>query len=204
MAETSVNLVQISLEAKRGETVVIAGPVGSGKSSIFEALTNQMFLKTGSVEISESVSIAPQEPWLMSGTIRENILFGSDYDAKWYRQVVDVCCLEPDFAELEQGDRTSVGQEGIALSGGQRARIGLARAVYQKSRIILLDDPLSAVDRHVSKKIWNKCIQQTLKDTTVILATHQINYLNQADKIYHIQVTGSLTGSINMSHRTEK
>ena len=161
--ELGITLKKVNLSVKQGTTVVLAGQVGAGKSSVFGALTNQMNLIEGSVELNSNVTIAPQEPWLMSGTVRENIIFGALFDQKWYQKVVSSCGLLPDFKEFDMGDETSVGQEGIALSGGQRARIGLARAIYQKPQVILLDDPLSAVDRHVSKKIWNECILDILR-----------------------------------------
>ena len=110
----------------------------------------------------------------------------TEFENDWYFEVISACGLMPDLAQLDQGDATSVGQEGIALSGGQRSRIGLARAIYRKSSVVLLDDPLSAVDRHVSKLIWDKCIQGLLKDATVLITTHQLNYINEADYIYHL------------------
>ena len=99
--------------------MVFVGQVGAGKSSVFGVLTNQMNLIEGSVELNSNVTIAPQEPWLMSGTVRENIIFGALLDQKWYQKVVSSCGLQPDFKEFDMGDKLSVGQEGIALSGGQ-------------------------------------------------------------------------------------
>ena len=120
------------------------------------------------------------------GSFRPVLNPSIEFDQAWYSEVISACGLVPDFQQLEHGDATSVGQEGIALSGGQRARIGLARAIYRRARVVLLDDPLSAVDRHVSKLIWDKCIQGLLKHVTVLITTHQLNYIHEADYIYHL------------------
>jgi len=131
---------------QEGKHILNSG-VGSGKSSILAAVTNQLLIDSGTVKVVSETAYAPQEPWLISGTIKDNILFGSDYQREWYGQVITSCGLLPDLSSLDNGDETSVGQEGVALSGGQRARIGLARAIYKRPKLILLDDPLSAVDR---------------------------------------------------------
>lgn len=104
--------------------------------------------------------------------MRDNILFGKPFDAEWYKSVVKNCSLLPDFKEMDKGDETEIGEKGINISGGQKARICLARAVYSRAEIYLLDDPLSAVDSKVAKNIFNNCIQGLLKDKTVILVTH--------------------------------
>ncbi len=181
-------LREINLCVRKGEVVCLTGAVGCGKSSIFGALTNQMVLRKGTVRISNDVSYAPQEPWLMAGTVQENILFGLEYDFSWYKSVTESCGLLPDFEQFDQGDQTCVGQEGVALSGGQRARIGLARAIYRKPALVILDDPLSAVDRHVAKLIWNSAIRELLRDQdiSVLMATHQLIFIPEADRIYHM------------------
>ena len=109
----------------------------------------------------------------------ENILFGLEYDFSWYQTVTESCGLLPDFDQFDQGDQTCVGQEGVALSGGQRARIGLARAIYRKPTLVILDDPLSAVDRHVAKLIWNNAVRELLRaqDISVLMATHQLIFI---------------------------
>lgn len=117
------------------------------------------------------------------GTVRSNILFGQPYDRERYRQVVRKCALERDFALLPHGDRTVIGERGASLSGGQRARVGLARACYRKAAIYLLDDPLSAVDTHVSKHLFDQCLRDFLKEKTVILVTHQLQFLQYVDQI---------------------
>lgn len=118
-----------------------------------------------------------------TGTVRSNILFGQPYDRERYRQVVRKCALERDFALLPHGDRSVVGERGASLSGGQRARVGLARACYRKAAIYLLDDPLSAVDTHVSKHLFEQCLRDFLKEKTVILVTHQLQFLQYVDQI---------------------
>lgn len=115
--------------------------------------------------------------------MRSNILFGQPYDRERYRQVVRKCALERDFALLPHGDRTIIGERGASLSGGQRARVGLARACYRKAAIYLLDDPLSAVDTHVSKHLFEQCLRDFLKEKTVILVTHQLQFLQYVDQI---------------------
>lgn len=134
-----------------------------------------------------TLSYASQEPWLFTGTVRHNILFGQAYDSKRYREVVQCCALVTDFEQLPNGDKTVVGERGTSLSGGQRARISLARAVYKRATIYLLDDPLSAVDAHVGKHLFDEVIGPNgrlakLKHTR-LLVTHQVHFLKEADLI---------------------
>lgn len=123
----------------------------------------------------------------ISGSVRQNILFGRPYVRSRYRQVVKVCALARDFTLLPYGDKTIVGERGISLSGGQRARVNLARAVYKEADIYLLDDPLSAVDTQVGKHMFDECIAGFLKDKIVLLATHQLQYLRHAKQIVIIE-----------------
>ncbi|KAF6206425.1 hypothetical protein GE061_017658 [Apolygus lucorum] len=176
-------LRDVSFDVNQGELTVIIGPVGSGKSSLLYAFLNELPLNKGSIEISGSVSYASQEPWLFPGSVRQNILFGQPFDRIRYRQVVMMCALLTDFDQFPFGDKTIVGERGVSLSGGQRARISLARAVYKQADIYLLDDPLSAVDTHVGKHLFEDCIQGYLKDKTVVLITHQVQYLEYVDQI---------------------
>lgn len=129
------------------------------------------------------VSYASQEPWLFSGSVRTNILFGQPMDRKRYNYVCKKCALERDFEQLPNGDKTIVGERGQSLSGGQKARISLARACYRDAAIYLLDDPLSAVDTHVGKHLFDQCLRSLLKNKIVILVTHQLQYLQQVDQI---------------------
>ncbi|KAK2579975.1 hypothetical protein KPH14_012235 [Odynerus spinipes] len=166
-----------------GKLCALVGPVGSGKSSFLQLILGELKLHHGKVHVKGSISYASQESWLFAGTVRNNILFGQPYDNKKYQKVITVCALLKDFEQLPYGDKTLVGDRGTTLSGGQRARINLARAVYKNADIYLLDDPLSAVDTHVSKHLFDECINGYLKNKTRILVTHQIQYLNNCDYI---------------------
>lgn len=129
------------------------------------------------------IAYASQEPWIFSGTIRQNILCGLEFNSEHYSKVIKVCALEKDFDLLPQGDVTLVGERGISLSGGQKARINLARALYIDADIYLLDDPLSAVDTHVGRHLFDQAINSFLKDKIRVLVTHQVQYLKEADLI---------------------
>ncbi|XP_073971778.1 probable multidrug resistance-associated protein lethal(2)03659 [Rhodnius prolixus] len=184
-------LSNISCEVVPGQLTVVIGPVGAGKTSFFHALLQELPLTSGSINITGIISYASQEPWLFHGSVRQNILFGEPYIKEKYRQVVKVCALRTDFEQLPYKDKTIVGERGVSLSGGQRARINLARAVYKDADIYLLDDPLSAVDTHVGKHLFEDCIQGYLRNKTVMLITHQLQYLENVDQIILLE-NGSL------------
>ncbi|XP_060872281.1 probable multidrug resistance-associated protein lethal(2)03659 isoform X3 [Metopolophium dirhodum] len=177
------SLNNINLTVRPGRLVAIIGPVGGGKSSLIQTILRELPLCEGSISVRGTVSYASQEPWLFHGSIQQNILFGSPMDHNRYKEVIKVCALKTDFKQLPYGDRSLVGERGVSLSGGQRARVNLARAVYKQADIYLLDDPLSAVDTHVGKHIFEKCIKGYLKEKTCILVTHQIQYLSNVDQI---------------------
>ncbi|KRY87397.1 Multidrug resistance-associated protein 7 [Trichinella pseudospiralis] len=183
----SPTLRNINLTVQKGELIGICGSVGSGKSSLFYTILQELQLCEGSVFLQrcagEGVGYAGQDVWLRSGTIRENITFGKPFQNDWYWNVVDACCLRQDFQQLSMGDQTAVGEEGQALSGGQRARVALARTVYQDLDIYLLDDPLSAVDALIAEALFERCIRGILRDKTVLLVTHRPEYLIQTDRI---------------------
>ncbi|XP_046392416.1 ATP-binding cassette sub-family C member 4-like [Ischnura elegans] len=181
VSENTLN--NITLDVKPGMLVAIIGPVGAGKSSLLHAILHELPLSSGSIQVGGSVSYASQEPWMFAGSVRKNILFGEPYDKVRYNQVVRVCALKRDFEELPHGDQTIVGERGVSLSGGQRARVNLARAVYKSADIYLLDDPLSAVDTHVGKHLFEDCVSSHLSSKTRILVTHQLQYLKPADLI---------------------
>lgn len=176
-------LTNVSLTAKPRQLLAIIGPVGSGKSSLFQAILQELPLKAGTVEVTGKISYASQEPWLFAGSVRQNILFGLPMDEERYRRVIKVCSLERDFGLLPYGDNTVVGDRGVSLSGGQRARVNLARAIYKDADVYLLDDPLSAVDTHVGRELFVNCIAGFLKEKTCILITHQLQYLKDVDHI---------------------
>ncbi|KMZ04219.1 probable multidrug resistance-associated protein lethal(2)03659 [Drosophila simulans] len=176
-------LEDINLQLGRRKLVAVIGPVGAGKSSLIQAILGELPGESGTLRINGSYSYAAQEPWLFTGTVRQNILFGLDWDKHRYRTVVKKCALERDFELLPFGDKTIVGERGASLSGGQKARISLARAVYRRADIYLLDDPLSAVDTHVGRHLFDQCMRGYLRSELVILVTHQLQFLEQADLI---------------------
>ncbi|XP_063918456.1 probable multidrug resistance-associated protein lethal(2)03659 isoform X3 [Zophobas morio] len=177
-------LSNISLIARKGQLVTFVGTVGSGKTSLINVILQELALDRGTLSIKGRISYASQEPWLFATTIKENILFGLPLDSEKYNEVVKVCALSHDFTLLPFGDKSVVGDKGITLSGGQKARISLARTVYRNADIYILDDPLAAVDASVGKQLFEQCISGYLKDKCVILATHQIQYLQKSDWIY--------------------
>ncbi|KAL6264110.1 hypothetical protein P5V15_004188 [Pogonomyrmex californicus] len=176
-------LHNISIQIKTGKLYTVVGPVGAGKSSFLQAILGELKISQGQVHVGGQISYACQEPWLFAGTVRNNILFGQSYNKDKYQNVINVCALIKDFEQLPYGDKTLVGDRGTVLSGGQRARINLARAVYRDADIYLLDDPLSAVDTHVGRHLFDECINNYLKNKTRILVTHQLQYLKQCDYI---------------------
>ncbi|XP_011505353.1 PREDICTED: probable multidrug resistance-associated protein lethal(2)03659 [Ceratosolen solmsi marchali] len=181
--EKDDTLHKINLDIKSGELIAIVGQVGAGKSSLLNVILNELPLTSGSVQVNSQIAYASQEPWLFVGTVRQNILFGRKMDQHRYEQVIKVCQLKRDFRLLPNGDKTIVGERGISLSGGQRARINLARAVYSDTSIYIFDDPLSAVDAHVGKHMFEECIVKYLKKRTRILVTHQLQFLRIVNRI---------------------
>lgn len=151
-------LDNLNIQIKSGKLYAIIGPVASGKSSIFQLLLGELPIYSGDVLINGDMSYASQDPWLFSSSVRNNILFGLPFDKVRYQETVKHCALRTDFEQLPLGDQSSVGERGTALSGGQRARVNLARAVYRNASLYLLDDPLSAVDAHVGKFLFDECI----------------------------------------------
>nr|XP_023023160.1 probable multidrug resistance-associated protein lethal(2)03659 [Leptinotarsa decemlineata] len=183
LASSDTALNNVNLKVNKGSLVGIIGPVGSGKSSLLQAILGELELTSGTIDVNGTISYASQEPWVFAATIRQNILFGSSYDKLRYNDVVRACALEKDFTQFPNGDLTMVGDRGASLSGGQKARINLARAVYRETDIYLFDDPLSAVDIHVSKHLYDECINGYLVGKTRILVTHQVHHLKEADHI---------------------
>ncbi|XP_071488858.1 ATP-binding cassette sub-family C member 4-like [Diadema antillarum] len=177
------SLKHISFRVKPGELVAVIGPVGAGKSTLLMALMNELPKQTGEVIYHGKLGYTAQQPWVFSGTLRDNILFGKKFDADKYKRVLTACALKTDLSLLPDSDLTLVGDRGITLSGGQRARVSLARAVYHDADFYLLDDPLSAVDSAVGRHLFDKCIKEYLKKKPVILVTHQLQYLDAADRI---------------------
>ncbi|CAH1368627.1 unnamed protein product, partial [Tenebrio molitor] len=181
--DDEVCLQNVSLEIQPGELTAVIGQVGSGKTALLNVILGEMQPCLGNVAVNGVVSYAAQEPWLFAGSVRQNILFGREFEKQRYYAVVRACALVRDFQLLPFGDQTIVGEKGISLSGGQRARINLARAVYKRADIYLLDDPLSAVDSQVGKHLFDKCISEFLSDKIVILVTHQLQFLSEVNKV---------------------
>ncbi|NXH68662.1 MRP3 protein, partial [Hydrobates tethys] len=183
--ELKSSLKDINLLVPGGALVAIVGHVGCGKSSLVSALLGEMEKLEGEVAVKGSVAYVPQQAWIQNATLKDNILFGQAPNEEKYQNVLEACALKTDLEVLPGGDQTEIGEKGINLSGGQRQRVSLARAVYSNSDIYLLDDPLSAVDSHVAKHIFDKVIgpDGVLKGKTRILVTHGISFLPQVDHI---------------------
>ncbi|XP_038070620.1 multidrug resistance-associated protein 4-like [Patiria miniata] len=173
----------ISIHVEPGELLAVIGPVGCGKSSLLMALLGELPTVSGVNVVSGRVGYTAQQPWILSGTLKDNILFGLPHEPAKYQRVIRQCALSRDIALLPDGDLTLVGERGVTLSGGQRARVSLARAVYSDADVYLLDDPLSAVDPAVGRHLFDRCILSYLSEKPRILVTHQLQFLDKADKI---------------------
>lgn len=169
-------LRNINLTVPVGSFVAIVGPVGSGKSSLLQVILRELSLTSGSVDRYGRINYVSQQPWIFSSTVKQNVLFGQSMEQSRYNEVIRVCQMKSDISSFLHGDSTIVGERGINLSGGQRARINLARAIYKDADIYLLDDPLSAVDPHVSRRLVDECICGYLKARKKFLANHYYIY----------------------------
>ncbi|MCO5600209.1 hypothetical protein L7F22_054319 [Adiantum nelumboides] len=176
-------LTDINIKIKKGHLCTIAGTVGSGKSSLLCALLGEMVKLSGKAETSGSIAYVAQNAWIQNATIEDNILFGSSKDDLRYNQVLHACALIQDLESMDYGDRTEIGEKGINLSGGQKQRIQLARAVYQNKDVYFLDDVFSAVDAHTGSHIFKECILGMLSGKTILLVTHQVEFLAGADLV---------------------
>jgi ABC-type multidrug transport system fused ATPase/permease subunit len=173
----------ISLSIGREELIAVIGSVGSGKSSLLAAIAGDMRRTAGEIKLGAHRAFCPQYAWIQNASVKDNIIFGREFRQDWYDKVVDAAALRPDFEMLPDGDRTEIGERGITVSGGQKQRLNIARAIYFDADIIIMDDPLSAVDAHVGRHIMDKAICGLLKDKCRILATHQLWVLNRCDRI---------------------
>ncbi|XP_071359815.1 ATP-binding cassette sub-family C member 10 isoform X2 [Trachinotus anak] len=183
-AKGSLLLHSLNLHITKGSLVVVVGKAGCGKSSLLAALTGELNRLSGVVYVADreaGFGLASQEPWIQHASVRANILFGKDYDPTFYQTVIEACALSDDLNVLPNGDKTEVGENGVTLSGGQKARLALARAVYMDKDIYLLDDPLAAVDTDVAEHLMQKCIMELLRGKTRILCTHRIEFVDKAD-----------------------
>ncbi|XP_044251197.1 multidrug resistance-associated protein 1 isoform X10 [Drosophila takahashii] len=181
-----ITLRNINIEVHKSSLVALVGTVGSGKSSVVQAFLGEMEKLAGVVNTVGKLAYVPQQAWIQNATVRDNILFGQPYDRKRYNKVIDACALRADIDILSAGDSTEIGEKGINLSGGQKQRISLARAVYSDADLYLLDDPLSAVDAHVGKHIFEEVIgpKGILARKSRVLVTHGVTFLPQVDSIY--------------------
>ncbi|XP_052140997.1 ABC transporter C family member 4-like [Oryza glaberrima] len=174
----------IDIDVRAGTLAAVVGMVGSGKSSLLGCILGEMRKISGEVTVRGSMAYVPQTAWIQNGTIEENILFGRGMQRERYREAIRVCSLDKDLEMMEFGDQTEIGERGINLSGGQKQRIQLARAVYQDADVYLLDDVFSAVDAHTGSDIFRDCVRGALRDKTVLLVTHQLDFLRNAHAIY--------------------
>ncbi|KAJ1262043.1 hypothetical protein BS78_09G077000 [Paspalum vaginatum] len=185
-------LKDINVTAMQGEKIAVCGPVGAGKSSLLCAMLGEIPRMTGSVLVSGSVAYVSQTSWIQSGTVRDNILFGKTMNNEEYEKAIRCSALDKDIENFPHGDMTEIGQRGLNMSGGQKQRIQLARAVYNDADIYLLDDPFSAVDAHTAATLFNDCVMAVLQNKTVILVTHQVEFLSKVDKIM-VMENGEIT-----------
>ena len=202
-------LHDLELSVGRNELIAVIGGVGSGKSSLLAALAGDMRRTSGSVVMGATRAFCPQYAWIQNTSVRENILFGKPYERKWYDAVIDACALRPDLEMLPNGDMTEIGERGITVSGGQKQRLNIARAIYFNSEIVLMDDPLSAVDAHVGRHIFDNAICGLLKGKCRILATHQLHVLSRCDRIVwmqegHIETVDTFTNLMNDNEAFQK
>jgi ABC-type multidrug transport system fused ATPase/permease subunit len=180
-------ILDINLTAGKQELIGVIGSVGSGKSSLLSAIAGDMRRLRGSAVISGTRAFCPQQAWVQNATILDNITFGKEFDQDKYDRVIEACALRHDLEMLPHGNLTEVGERGINLSGGQKQRLSLARAIYSDADIVLLDDPLSAVDAHVGRHLMEHAICGLLKNKCSILATHQLHILTRCDRIILMQ-----------------
>lgn len=187
--ETSTEVLQnINVKIQRDQLVAIVGPVGGGKSSLVAALLGELALVRGQEYRKPGVSAAycPQAPWIISATVEENITFGKPFDEKRFRDVLHACCLWSDLEQLHEREKTIIGERGVTLSGGQKARLALARAAYANPDVIVLDDPLSALDSHVGKLVFKRLLAPRtglLRKSARVLVTHAAQNLGVCDHV---------------------
>jgi len=178
-----ITLKDINMKAENGQLVAIIGATGAGKSSLLHAVLGEIPTNSGVVQTRGTIAYVPQQAWIYNATIRNNILFGMEYDEKRYCRAVRISGLSKDLQNLAAGDMTEIGERGINLSGGQKQRVSIARSVYADCDVYLLDDPFSALDAHVGKEVFEKCVHEGLREKTRILVTNQIQFIHKADHI---------------------
>ncbi|KAI8894550.1 P-loop containing nucleoside triphosphate hydrolase protein, partial [Globomyces pollinis-pini] len=216
-AESDVNtdtfsLKSLNLEIEKGSLIGIVGAVGAGKSTLLSSLIGETNRMGGEVAVSGKLAYCPQQPWILTGSVEKNILFNQPLDQDRMNEVANVCGLSSDLKVFSDGFKTEIGESGVNVSGGQKSRLGLARALYtlySGSDIYLLDDPLAALDAHVGKNVFADAIKGYLGDKTVLLVTHQLQFLQQVDKVLvlqdgHISEFGKFDDLVNKPNGTLK
>jgi len=186
-------LENVNLDLSEAKLIAVIGKIGCGKSSLLNVILKELPVTKGELSINGSIALVSQKAWLFTGTIRDNIIFGKEYDEKWFNIVLRACALDSDLDCFAQRDLSYIGERGIKLSGGQRARVSLARAVYHNTDIYLLDDPLSALDSKIGSHVFEQCIKRLLSKRLRILVTHDIHYLDSVDQIV-VMDKGSILG----------
>lgn len=186
-------LRNVNFTCRRYQLTLIMGHTGAGKSGLVESILGETAKIRGSVSLFGRVAYASQVPWIQHASVRDNIIFGERFDSTKYERVIEACSLKADFEILSAGDQTEIGEKGVNLSGGQKARVALARAVYAEADVVILDDVLSAVDSHVAKHIFTKCIQEELLErqkAAVLLVTHATHLIEFADQVIVVKDQG--------------
>jgi len=183
-------LKEISLKVEKGDLIGIVGPVGAGKTCLLNAILNNLDVINNptnkKIKINGSLAYVPQKAWILNDTVRNNIIFKRTFDPERYKTILNICQLNPDLELFKSGDMTQISDKGSNLSGGQKTRITIARAVYSNSDIYLFDDPLSALDSHVGEAIFNGLIKDYLKNKTVLVVTHALQYIPMMNKVIYI------------------
>ena len=193
----NLTLKSVSFSVEKSGLVFIAGPVGCGKTSLLNAILREIPLLDGKISCQGKIAWVSQQPWVFSGTVRDNILFGEAFDPDRYHKTLHACDLYKDLQRFQDGDMTWAGERGIVLSGGQRSRVELARAVYSNADIYLLDDPLSALDTNVGRHVFKTCVTELLRDKTRLISTHNLQVLREAENIV-VMKNGSVIGEGNL------
>ncbi|PPD68207.1 hypothetical protein GOBAR_DD34916 [Gossypium barbadense] len=177
-------LSNINLDIPVGSLVAVVGSTGEGKTSLISAMLGELPpISEASVVVRGKVAYVPQVSWIFNATVRDNILFGSSFESARYEKALDVTALRHDLELLPGGDLTEIGERGVNISGGQKQRVSMARAVYSNSDVYIFDDPLSALDAHVARQVFDKCVKGELRGKTRVLVTNQLHFLSQVDRI---------------------
>lgn len=186
-ASSSTVLENIDFKLAPGQLIGVIGPVGAGKTALANCFIGESIVKSGKHQHPLNISITTQDPWLFGGSIKDNIIMNSSFNSSRYNKIIGITCLTTDLALLPNGDSTIVGEKGVQLSGGQKARVALARCLYIDADLYIFDDPLAAVDAKVARQIYDNCIKQFLRTKMKILITHQHHLLTDADCVLYIE-----------------